>query len=169
MYQPFLGQINITAFGFAPKGWALCNGQLMAISQNQALFALLGTSYGGDGRTTFALPDLRGRAAVHAGGGLPPGQTSGAEAVTLSANQMPAHSHVLKATSELANANLPDTALPAARARGGPTMYVTGTGSPVAMHPASVTVAGGQPHDNMQPYSVLSFVIALQGIFPSRS
>lgn len=170
MYEPFLGQISIAAFGFAPKGWAFCNGQLLAISQNQALFSLLGTTYGGDGRTNFALPDLRGRAAVHPGGGLVQGQAVGVETVTLSANQMPAHSHALKATPDLANANVPGNALPAARARGGPTMYAAGTGGQaVAMHPASVAAVGGQPHNNLQPYGVLNFVIALQGIYPSRT
>jgi microcystin-dependent protein len=170
MSDPFLGQISITAFAFAPKGWALCNGQLLSINQNQALFSLLGTQYGGDGRVTFALPDLRGRAAVHAGGGVPPGQRAGAEWVALNVSQMPSHSHALKATSDLANASVPGNALPAARARGGPTMYASGTGGQaVAMHPDTVAAAGGsQPHDNMQPYGVLSFVIALQGIFPSR-
>lgn len=172
MSQPFLGQISITAFGFAPKGWALCSGQLLPIAQNQALFALLGTYYGGDGRVTFALPDLRGRAALHAGvgAGFVQGQVGGLEQVTLGANQMPMHSHALVATTSLANASVPGNALPAARARGGPTMYAGSVGSQVvAMHAASVAVAGAnQPHNNMQPYGVLSFVIALQGIFPSR-
>ena len=171
MSEPFLGQISITAFGFAPRGWAFCNGQLLPISQNQALFALLGTTYGGDGRVTFALPDLRGRAALHAGGGQVQGQAAGLEQVTLGSAQMPAHSHALRASSDLANASVPGNAVPAARARGGPTMYAGGTGGlAVAMHPASVTTTGGsQAHDNMQPYAVLSFVIALQGIFPSRN
>ena len=171
MSEPFVGQISITAFSFAPRGWAFCNGQLLPISQNQALFALLGTTYGGDGRVTFALPDLRGRAALHAGGGQVQGQAAGLEQVTLGSTQMPAHSHALRASSDLANASVPGNAVPAARARGGPTMYAGGTGGlAVAMHPASVTTTGGsQAHDNMQPYAVLSFVIALQGIFPSRN
>lgn len=171
MYEPFLGQISITAFGFAPRGWAFCNGQLLPISQNQALFSLLGTSYGGDGRVTFALPDLRGRAALHSGGSQMQGQAAGLEQVTLGSAQMPAHGHALRASSDLANASVPGNAVPAARARGGPTMYAGGSGGlAVAMHPGSVSAAGGnQAHDNMQPYGVLSFVIALQGIFPSRN
>jgi len=170
MFEPFIGQINITAFGFAPKGWALCNGQLLPITQNQALFSLLGTTYGGDGRVTFALPDLRGRAALHTGGGQAQGQAAGLEQVTLGAAEMPAHSHALRASSDLANASVPGNAVPAARARGGPTMYAGSTGGQaVAMHVGSVAAAGaGQAHDNMQPYAVLSFVIALSGIFPSR-
>ena len=172
MFEPFIGQINITAFGFAPKGWAFCNGQLLPISQNQALFSLLGTTYGGDGRVTFALPDLRGRAALHAGNGPGPvpGQAAGLERVVLTNAQMPAHSHALRASSDLANASVPGNAVPAARARGGPTMYAGSTGGlAVAMHAGSVAAAGaGQAHDNMQPYAVLSFVIALWGIFPSR-
>ena len=171
MSEPFLGQISITAFGFAPRGWALCNGQLLPINQNQALFALLGTQYGGDGRVTFALPDLRGRAAMHPGGGLEQGQAAGLEQVTLGVSQIPGHSHALKASADLANAGVPGNALPAARARGGPTMYAAGTGGQaVAMHPASVAAAGGsQAHSNLQPYGVVNFVIALQGIFPSRN
>ena len=171
MSEPFLGQISITAFGFAPRGWALCNGQLLPISQNQALFALLGTIYGGNGSVTFALPDLRGRAALHAGGGLVQGRAAGLEQVTLSTAQMPAHSHALRASSDLANASVPGNAVPAARARRGPTMYAGGSGGlAVSMHPASVAATGdSQAHDNMQPFGVLSFVIALQGIFPSRN
>lgn len=171
MSEPFLGQISITAFGFAPRGWALCNGQLLPINQNQALFSLLGTQYGGDGRVTFALPDLRSRVPIHASAALPQGTRIGQESVTLTSSQLPAHSHALKAVTELANASLPGNALPAARGRGGPLMYgVAGGGAPVAMNPAAVTPSGGtQPHDNLQPFTTLSFVIALQGIFPSRN
>jgi microcystin-dependent protein len=168
MFEPFLGQINITAFAFAPKGWALCNGQLLPISQFQALFSLLGTLYGGNGTTTFALPDLRGRTPMHRGNSLPLGAATGAEAVALNAGQLPPHSHALAATTDLANASVPDGALTAARARGGPLLYASG-GPPVAMKPASVAMAGGNlPHPNMQPYTVLNFVIALTGIYPSR-
>lgn len=171
MSEPFLGQISITAFGFTPKGWAACNGQLLPINQNQALFSLLGTQYGGNGQTTFALPDLRGRAAVHRGAGLVQGQAAGVEAVTLNTNQMPAHGHALMAGTDLANAGAPGTALPAARPRTGPAMYAApAAGAPVAMHPAAVSASGGgQAHPNMQPFSTLNFVIAVTGIFPSQN
>lgn len=170
MAQPFLGQISIAAFGFAPKGWALCNGQLLPINQNQALFALLGSMYGGDGRVNFALPDLRGRAACHVGPATVQGQKVGAETVTLSAGQLPAHSHALRASSDLANSNLPSGALPAARPRAGFAMYGSPGIEPKAMDLSVVGPAGGsQPHENMQPFTTLSFIIALQGIFPSRN
>lgn len=174
MSEPFLGQISMVGFNFAPRGWALCDGQILPINQNQALFSLLGDTYGGDGRTSFALPDLRGRAAVHPGGGpgldnITWGQRGGAEAVALAASEMPVHRHDLLASTDLANANVPGNALPAARGRGGLLLYAA-PGSEVAMNPDTVTVAGANaPHDNMQPYLVLNFVIALQGIFPSRS
>lgn len=170
MSEPFLGQININAFGFAPKGWALCNGQLLPINQNQALFSLLGTQYGGDGRTTFALPDFRGRAAVHRGAGLEQGQTAGAESVTLTDAQMPLHSHALMASADFAISSMPGNALPAARPRGGLALYATG-GRPARMtHPGTVGVAGAsQAHPNMQPFNTLNFVIAMAGIFPSRN
>ena len=169
MSDPFLGQININAFGFAPKGWALCNGQLLPINQNQALFSLLGTQFGGDGRTTFALPDFRGRAAVHRGAGLEQGQTAGAESVTLTRAQMPSHSHALMASADFAISNVPGNALPAARPRGGLALYATG-GPPGSMAPGAVTSVGaGQQHPNMQPFNTLNFVIAMTGIFPSRN
>lgn len=173
--DPFLGQISIMAFSFPPKGWALCNGQLLPINQNQALFSLLGTQYGGDGRVTFALPDLRGRAAMHWGnsasaGSTVIGQSGGAEAVALTAAQIPQHQHGLNASSDLANANLPANALAAPRGRGGLAMFGAAGSADVTMAAGAVAVAGGsQPHNNMQPYGVLNFVIALQGIFPSRN
>lgn len=171
MSEPFLGQISITAFNFPPKGWAACNGQLLPINQNQALFALLGTQYGGNGQTNFALPDLRGRAPVHRSAALDQGMSVGAETVPLNAAQLPAHNHALLAAADFANANLPANALPAARPRGGPVLYASGSsGAPAAMGSSTVSSAGaGQPHNNLQPYSVLNFVIALQGIFPSRN
>ncbi len=171
MATPFLSQINLLAFDFAPRGWALCNGQLLPINQNQALFALLGTQYGGDGRTTFALPDLRGRTPTHRNGPSAQGQAVGAEAVTLTPAQLPIHGHTLRADGAPANGNLPANTLPAARSRGGVVMYATAGGSSaVHMNPASVAGSGGnQPHDNMQPYLAMNFVIALQGIFPSRN
>ena len=170
MSDPFYAQITITAFNFPPKGWAKCDGQLLPINQNQALFSLLGTTYGGDGRTTFALPDLRGRTPVHVSGDLPQGQVVGAEAVTLTSAQMPAHTHPLNATTDFANDFVASNNLLAARPRGGPQLYAKPPGSPVAMNPAAVTtVGGGQPHLNMQPFTVVNYVIAITGIFPSRN
>lgn len=169
MATPFLGELKLAGFNFAPQGWAFCNGQLLPISQNQALFALLGTTYGGDGQTTFALPDLRGRMPVHVGSSVGLGQQGGTEAVTLTVSQLPSHSHSLAGSSDLANASAPGGALPAAKPRGGINRYAP-AGSNTVMAPASVAVTGGsQPHNNMQPYLVLSWLIALEGIFPSRN
>ena len=166
MSEPFLGQISVFSFSFAPKGWALCNGQLLPINQNQALFALMGTMYGGNGQTNFALPNLRGRAPVHMGSGIHQGQASGAVAEVLSANQMPTHTHRVSASDATADRTTPVGnvwARPAANAYGEPV-------SAVPMRSDLVTQVGGsQPHNNMQPYTVLSFCVALQGIFPSRN
>jgi len=171
MATPYLSQISLLAFGFAPKGWALCDGQLLPINQNQALFALLGTQYGGDGHVTFALPDLRGRTPMHRSEPGLQGQRVGAESVTLTVNQLPQHTHALRADADLANANLPANALPAARPRSGLVMYAAPSGTSAApMNPASVSGSGGnQAHDNMQPFLTLNFAIAMVGIFPSRS
>ncbi len=162
---PFLGEIHLFSFAFPVKGWALCNGQILPIAQNQALFSLLGTTYGGNGQTTFALPDLRGRMPIH---NLPTlGEAGGAEAVTLSLAQMPAHTHTL-----LASDNNTHATSPAGRAFGsveqnGLNMFRPADGS-AALHTSSITNAGGNaPHSNMQPYAVCSFQIALQGVFPS--
>jgi microcystin-dependent protein len=170
MSTPFLGQISTTAFGFAPKGWALCNGQLLAINQNTALFALLGTSFGGNGQTTFALPNLQGRVPMHTDAFNPVGQAVGAASVTLAAAHLPAHGHALNTSTDLANSAVPGGKVPAARPRAGPVVYAAGGSTPaVALHADSVGDAGGnQPHDNMQPSLGLNFIIALQGIFPSR-
>lgn len=168
MSTPFLGELKLMSFAYPPKGWALCNGQLLPINQNQALFALLGTTYGGNGQTNFALPDLRGRAPLHSGNGVALGEQAGQEAVTLTAAQMPAHTHTLTATNDLANASVPGGAVPAAKARGGMNRYAPAGGG-AAMAAASLASGGGsQPHPNMQPFMVLSWVIAMQGIFPSR-
>ncbi|MCX4248096.1 phage tail protein [Paraliomyxa miuraensis] len=169
--EPFIGQIIMFAGNFAPRGWALCDGQLLPISQNQALFSILGTTYGGDGRTTFALPDLRGRASLHAGSGpgLTPrslGQKSGEETVTLTVNQMPSHGHVVNAADTMANVRSPSNAVLAQEATGA---YQNGR-TDVTMNPAMIGNSGGsQPHDNMQPYLVVNYIIALEGIFPSRN
>lgn len=170
MAEPFLAEIRLMSFNFPPKGWALCNGQLLPINQNQALFALLGTTYGGDGRVNFALPDLRGRSPLHAGAGSVLGERGGEEIHTLTVNEVPGHTHVLSASSDVANSHLPGAALPAGRPRGGINRYApAGSGNSV-MHPGSLSASGGsQAHDNMQPYLTLNFAIALQGIFPSQN
>ena len=171
MSEPFLGQIIIVGFGFAPRGWAFCNGQILSIAQNTALFALLGTTYGGDGQTTFALPNLQGRMPMHLGQGpgLSPrtqGEVGGEENVTLNQNQMPVHSHTLNASGNIATTDSPANALLARSVRA--TIY--GSPASATLSPQSIAAAGGnQPHDNMPPYLVLNYCIALEGIFPSRN
>lgn len=174
MSEPFLGQIMSVGFNFAPRGWAMCDGQLLPISQNDALFALIGTTYGGDGQTTFALPDLRSRIAIHQGQGpglsnYALGQAAGVETVTLTSNQMPAHNHLAQATAVTADKATPANNIWAAEAS--TTTFVYGTGTPDSqMSPSSLSPAGGnQPHDNLMPYLVMTYVIALEGIFPSRN
>ena len=164
MAEPFLGELRLMSFNFAPKGWALCNGQILPINQNQALFALFGTMYGGNAQTTFALPDLRGRVPMHVGGALPTqGESAGAEAVTINIQSMPTHFHTVTATSSAGNAADPVEFAQAANAYGPPNQLTT-------VHPATVTnVGGSQPHTNLQPYLVLNWCVALQGIFPSRN
>lgn len=171
---PFLGQLLLVPFSYAPKGWALCAGQLLPINQNQALFALLGTVYGGNGQTTFALPDMRGRAANSSGQGpglqsYVLGQISGSEAVTLNANQMPQHQHALAATASAATGTLVSGAL-LADTGGSPNIYVPNGSPGAALDPSAVsTVGGNQPHGNQSPALVLNWIIALQGIFPSQN
>ena len=164
MAEPFLSEIRLMSFVFAPKGWALCNGQLLPINQNQALFSLLGTTFGGDGRVNFALPDLRGRTPIHVGSGHTLGERGGEQAHTLSIAETPAHSHLLNVSSAAA-----DTPVAAGNvfASASGNIY-GGMGNPAALAAASVTNNGGsQAHLNMQPFLTLSFCIALQGIFPS--
>jgi microcystin-dependent protein len=169
MGTPYLGEIRVTSFAFAPKGWALCNGQLLAINQNQAIFALLGTTYGGDGRVNFALPNLQGKMPVHFGAGRVQGEVGGEEAHTLAIGELPAHTHAMYASTDFANASLPAGALPAAKPRGGRDIYGPAAAL-TTLDPAAVGMAGGsQAHENRQPYLTLNFVIALQGIFPSRN
>lgn len=165
MSEPFLSEIRIVSFGFAPKGWALCNGQLLPINQNQALFALLGTTYGGDGQVNFALPNLQGRIPIHFGNGHTLGESSGEENHTLNSNEFPTHIHAVSASSADPNQGLPTG-----------NMWANGAGAysnsmpDSTMNPASIGSSGGsQPHTNMQPYLVVNFIIALQGIFPSRN
>ncbi len=169
MSDPFLGELKLMSFAFAPKGWALCNGQILPINQNQALFSLLGTTYGGNGQTTFALPDLRGRTPLHSSTSVALGQMTGQEGVTLTSGQMPAHNHMLNGTSDLANASVPGGALPAAKGRGGITRYAPAGGNTVMGTSSLASTGNTQPHPNMQPYAVLSWAIALVGIFPSRN
>ncbi len=165
MSTPFLAEIRIFSFNFPPKGWAFCNGQLLPINQNQALFSLLGTTYGGDGRTTFGLPNLQGRVPFHMGGGLTLGQMAGETAHTLNIQELPAHTHTPAGSSGNASQVSPAGNLWAV---GTSSQY--SASSSTSLNPASITNTGGsQPHDNMSPYLALNFCIALQGIFPSRN
>jgi microcystin-dependent protein len=167
MAEPFLSEIRIMSFNFAPRGWAMCNGQLLPINQNQALFSLLGTTYGGNAQTTFALPDLRGRVPIHAGSGHTLGEHAGETSHTLTRAEMPQHVHPLMAslvdgTSLVAPGNL--------LAKTPNALYHAPDDNLAAMNPAAVAPVGGtQPHENMMPYLTLNFCIALQGIFPSRN
>jgi len=168
MAEPFLSEIRIFSFNFAPKGWAFCNGQLLPINQNQALFALLGTTYGGDGRVNFALPNLQTRVPMHTGNGHTLGERAGEAAHTLTQSEMPTHAHVANATTNEANAVFPTTNTLLAKPRQSIGSRYSSPGGFVAMHPASISnVGGSQAHMNEAPYLVLNFCIALQGIFPS--
>ncbi len=169
MSEPFLAEVRIVGFNFAPRGWAFCDGQILPINQNQSLYSLLGTTYGGDGRTTFALPDLRGRTPIHAGQGAgltsrTLGSKSGEETHVLTTAEMPDHDHVARASTD------PVTApVPAGRVLADTTIYHDATNG-VDLHSSSVSnQGGGQGHPNMQPYLALNFCIALQGLFPSRN
>jgi microcystin-dependent protein len=165
MAEPFLSEIRIMSFAFPPKGWALCNGQLLPINQNQALFSLLGTTYGGDGRVNFALPDLRGRVPIHVGNGHTLGEQAGEQAHTLTQSEMTAHLHPLNASPTNAN-------IPTAEGNffgGANNAYIT-PANLTTLDPRTVSSVGGsQAHQNMQPFLTLSFCIALQGIFPSQT
>ena len=166
MAEPFLSEVRIMSFVFAPKGWALCNGQLLPINQNQALFSLLGTTFGGDGRVNFALPDLRGRTPIHVGSGHTLGEKGGEQAHTLSIAELPQHAHVVNATSVQATTSTPATNVMLAQST--PQNLYGAASNLQAMSPATITSTGGsQAHLNMQPFLTLSFCIALQGIFPS--
>jgi microcystin-dependent protein len=176
MATPFLGQIIVVPYNFAPTGWALCNGNLLSIDQNAALFSLLGTFYGGDGTSTFALPNLQGSVPVGAGQGtgLSPyalGHSGGSATVTLSINQLPAHSHTLTGSGAVGTSATLEKSLPAIpNAVTADQLMYAPPGTNVLMNGGSVSQIGGsQPHDNMMPYLVMNFIIALQGIFPSRS
>jgi microcystin-dependent protein len=164
MTTPYIGEIRIVSFNFAPKGWALCNGQLLPINQNQALFSILGTTYGGNGQVNFALPNFQGRAPVHFGNGFVLGQITGEENHTLINSEMPTHNHPVSASSAAPDAG--SMANNSWAANSG----AYGSNITTIMNPASIGNAGGsQAHSNMQPYLVLNFIIALQGIFPPRN
>ena len=174
MLEPFLGMIALFGFNFAPKDWALCNGQLMSISQNSALFALLGTMYGGDGVTTFALPNLQGRVPLGMGNGpgLTPrtqGEMSGTENVTLLSTQMPQHNHFMTASGDAPTVTSPSDGSLGTAARGSSAIYVSGATTPVNMASSTSMTGGNQPHSNMQPYIAMNYCIALTGVFPQRS
>ena len=167
MAEPFLSEVRIFSFVFAPKGWALCNGQLLPINQNQALFSLLGTTFGGDGRVNFALPDLRARTPIHVGSGHTLGERGGEPAHTLSIAELPEHAHIAEGANETANNIDPTNSFLAGPVAAVGPIYGPPTAL-VAENPGAITnVGGSQAHLNMQPFLTLSFGIALQGIFPS--
>jgi microcystin-dependent protein len=171
MAEPFLSEVRIMSFAFAPQGWALCNGQLLPINQNQALFSLLGTTFGGNGQTTFALPDLRGNAPIHVGSGHTLGERGGEQAHTLSIAELPTHTHVLNGSGSVGNSVNPRLGSTGHILAQDPGNAYTSTAANLAPFIAgSVTnVGGSQAHLNMQPFLTLSFCIALQGIFPSQN
>ena len=170
MSEPFLAEVRLMGFNFAPRGWAFCDGQILPINQNQSLYSLLGTTYGGDGRTSFALPDMRGRTPIHVGrsnggGEHRLGQKSGEETHTLAANEMPSHDHVAQASNQTGN-----TPIPAANVLASANNVYRAPSNLTQLRSGTVTnVGGGQAHENMQPYIAVNFCIALQGLFPSRN
>lgn len=166
MSEPYLGEIRMFGGNFAPSGWALCNGQLLSISEYSELFTLLGTTYGGDGQVTFALPDLQGRVPIHSGTAYPLGAKGGSETVTLTSTQLPAHTHTAMASTASGTADSPANAVWASRTL---RTYSSGT-TTVGMNPQAIAPVGGsQPHDNMMPSTVISFIISLYGIFPPNN
>jgi microcystin-dependent protein len=173
MADPFVAEIRIFPFKFAPKGWAFCNGQLLPISQNTALFSLLGTTYGGDGKSTFALPNLQGSAAMHPGQGnglslRDLGEMSGAETVTLLVSEMPLHTHNIMASTEIADIQIPTADVAFARSSGGNAYGAAPAGGTTLAAQMLAPAGGSLPHNNMQPYLTLNFCIAMQGVFPAR-
>jgi microcystin-dependent protein len=174
MADPFVAEIRIFPFNFAPKGWAFCDGQLLPLSQNTALFSLLGTTYGGNGKSNFALPDLQGRAPMHPGQGPglslhDLGETGGSETVTLLESEIPAHSHAMRAVSDPGDLASPTNHSLARTATGNPYQTTTNSNIVQMAGQALVPAGGDQPHNNMMPYLTLNFCIALQGVFPPRS
>lgn len=169
MAQPYVGEIRMFAGNFPPSGWMFCSGQLLPISENEILFNLIGTTYGGDGQSTFALPDLQSRVPIHQGNGFILAETGGVETVTLTAQQIPAHTHAFLCSTSPASSNTPVNQLPALAQAATITSY--GTDSPlVQLNAQSVGATGGsQPHSNIQPYGTLNYIISLFGIFPSQT
>ena len=175
MSEPFLAEIIMVGFNFPPRGWAMCDGQILPINQNQSLYSLLGTTYGRDGRTSFALPDMRGRVPVHSGSGAGPGLTNrplgsevGEENVTLTEAQLPAHTHKLQGTNSKGDSTDPNGKVLAKDRR--TNIYRSATAADKAMGDSSLSsVGGGQSHANVQPFTCVTFIIALQGLFPSRN
>ncbi|MET3029436.1 tail fiber protein [Flavobacterium sp. UW10123] len=167
MATPYLGEIRIVSFNFAPRGWTLCNGQFLPINQNQALFSLLGTMYGGNGQTTFALPNLRGRTPIHFGNGHTIGEQGGEEVHTISVSELPQHTHILQAKTDSVSSNVPGPLNSLANTA--PNLVYSGQSQNfTSLNSGSLSSVGGnQPHLNMQPFLTLNFCIALQGIFPS--
>jgi microcystin-dependent protein len=166
MAQPYVGEIRMFAGNFAPAGWMFCEGQLLPISENETLFQLIGTTYGGDGESTFALPDLRGRVPIHQGNGFILAETGGAEEITLTVNQIPSHTHAMLASTDVAQDTLPGGKI-LGQAGGGGLPYIQDTPDS-NLSPQSVTPVGGsQPHTNFQPYLCVDFIISLFGLFPS--
>lgn len=175
MADPFVAEIRIFPFNFAPKGWAFCNGQLLPISQNTALFSLLGTTYGGDGKSTFALPNLQRNAPMHPGQGPglslhDLGETGGSDTVTLLESEIPSHSHALRANSDIADVQSPSPVRSLARSQNASAYQTTANQALVSLAPQALAPAGGsQPHNNLMPYLTFNFCIALLGVFPPRS
>ncbi len=172
MSEPFLAEIRIMGFNFAPRGWAQCDGQILPINQNQALYSLIGTTYGGDGRTSFALPDLRGRVPIHPDGTHPEGQSQGTETESLTAAEIPAHTHGLDvATSDTANQQIGQDNILATPVSSVGTIYSTTSDNPdTSLRAEAISSTGnGQAHDNMAPFQALNYCIAIQGLFPSRN
>ena len=167
MSQPFVGEIRIFAGNFAPAGWMFCEGQLLPISENETLFALIGTTYGGDGESTFALPDLRGRLPLHQGNGFILAETGGAEEITLTVQQIPTHTHPLTATTAVGTAASPQGSVLAAS--GSSNVYRQGPSAVALSNQTVAPVGGSQPHTNFQPYLCVDFIISLFGIFPPPS
>lgn len=175
MANPFLAEIRIFPFNFAPKGWAFCDGQLLPLSQNTALFSLLGTTYGGDGKSTFALPDMQGNTPMHPGQGPglslhDLGETGGTQTVTLLQTEIPSHSHVVNATTAASQADPTASVWANPGGRPAPNFFADSGGTSLLMNDTALSITGGsQPHNNMQPYLTLNFCIALQGVYPPRT